>query len=77
VTVLDLGTPISGDIYGHLVPYTLELNLSLIEFAFSNVPFLQTTPQSVLEEQALYPDSTLCVGLPRIRRPSGRIGGRP
>lgn len=77
VRVLDLGTPVSGDIFGHLVPYTLEHNCSLIEFAFRNVPFLQGTPQSVLEEQALYPESTLCVGLPRIRRPSGRIGGRP
>ena len=71
VWVLDLGTPVSGDIFRFLVPYTLELNRDLIEFAFRNVPFLQDTPKSVLEEQALYPESTRCVGLPGIRRPSG------
>jgi hypothetical protein len=44
----------------------------LIEFAFGNVPFLQSTPQSVLDEIARYPESTLCVGTPQVRRGSGR-----
>jgi choloylglycine hydrolase len=72
VRVLDLGAPVSGDIFEHLVPYTLEHNRSLIEFAFRSLPFLEGTPRSVLDEIALYPESTLCVGPLLIRRPSGR-----
>ncbi len=65
VQVLDLGTPVSGDIVEHLVPLTIELNRRLIEFAFGNVRFLRGTPQGVIDEQALYPESTRCVGPPR------------
>ena len=60
VLVLDLGAPVSGDIFEHLVPFTLEHNLGLIEFAFTHVPFLQDTPESVLSEIARFPDSTAC-----------------
>jgi choloylglycine hydrolase len=77
VWVLGLGTRVSGDILDDLVPYTFERNLSLIEYAYRNVPFLQGTPQSVIDEIARYPETTTCVGLARVRRPSGRVGHRP
>jgi choloylglycine hydrolase len=72
VRVLNLGTQVSGDISGYLEPYTFDDNRTLIEFAYRFTPFLDGTPQSVLDEIAAYPDSTRCVGSVRVRRPSGR-----
>jgi choloylglycine hydrolase len=72
VLVLDLATVVSGDISEHLVPYTLELNQRLIDYAYQHISFLQGTPRSVRESIARYPESTVCVGQRRVRRSSGR-----
>jgi hypothetical protein len=73
VRVMDLGAPVSGDISEHLVPFTLEHNLGLIEFAFTHVPFLRDTPQSVLSEIARYPGSTTCVASKTGQSPARRL----
>jgi hypothetical protein len=76
VRVMDLGAPVSGDIFEHLVPFTLEHNLGLIEFAFTHVPFLQDTPESVLSEIARYPESTTCAGPSTGQIPARRLRDR-
>jgi choloylglycine hydrolase len=70
--VLDLATRVAGDIAGSLEPYSLELNRSMIEYAFRNTPFLAGTSQGEMNEIARFPDSTACVGLQRVRRATGR-----
>lgn len=74
VQVLDLATPVSGDISEHLVPYTYGHNLDLIVWAYENTPFTQDTPRDVLERIARYPETTICVGPPQVRYPPGRVG---
>jgi choloylglycine hydrolase len=70
--VLNLATRVAGDIADALEPYSLELNRSLIEYAFRNTPFLEETSQGALNEIAHFPDTTSCVGLQRVRRATGR-----
>jgi choloylglycine hydrolase len=64
VRVLDLRAPLDGDIAGSLVPYTRELNWSLVEASYSKTDFLGHIPGFVLAEVARYPESTRCASVP-------------
>ena len=65
VRVLDINSALSGDVAGDFVPYTYELNRSLIEKAFDGTSFLRTVSSRAREDLAGYPKSLECAGTSR------------
>ena len=62
VRVLDVNSALSGDVTSEFVPYTYELNRSLIDKAFDGTSFLKTVPSQTRETVATYPEGLECVG---------------
>jgi choloylglycine hydrolase len=61
VKVIDINADLSGNIAGHFVDYTRELNRDLIGRSFSKVEFLKAIPKTVLDTLAQYPETTVCM----------------
>lgn len=60
VRVLDLDADVQGDVAKRLLPYTRDLNRSLVAASFRKTPFLARTPEVELERVARYPESDVC-----------------
>jgi choloylglycine hydrolase len=60
VRVLDLDADVQGNVAKLLVPYTPELNRSLVRASFQKTPFLADMPEIERERVARYPESDAC-----------------
>jgi len=61
VKAIDINADLSGNIAGHFVDYTRELNRDLIGRSFSKVEFLKAIPKTILDTLAQYPETTVCM----------------
>ncbi len=57
--MLDLAAPGAGDVTGSLVPYTTEVNRTMIEAGFSADEIAAPAPE-IMERLVAYPDTLLC-----------------
>lgn len=62
VQVLDLQTPLVGDVSLGFIPYSYELNRNLIDRYYGQVPFLKELSDEIREITARYPETTYHVG---------------
>jgi choloylglycine hydrolase len=58
--VIDMQKDETGDISGHFIPYSTEINRQLIGRSFRGTEFLENTPDAVMDQRAGYPDSIIC-----------------
>ncbi|MCP4147051.1 MAG: linear amide C-N hydrolase [bacterium] len=58
--LIDINGQGSGYIAGDFIPYTIQINRSLIKKSFGATGFLKNTPAETLEQLAKYPDSIKC-----------------
>lgn len=62
VQVLEMRAQLVEDVSHHFIPYTYELNRSLIDRYYNQVPFLKGLSEEVRELTARYPDTTYYIG---------------
>lgn len=60
--VIDMHTDKTGDLSGHFIAYSTEINRKLIGRSFKGTEFLRDTPDRALDQRARYPESILCKG---------------
>jgi len=60
--MLDVNSPLSGDVTGSFREYTTEANRDLIYRVFRNISFLEDIPDEALDAMARAPDSDRYVG---------------
>jgi len=60
VKVLDMNLQVSGDMTPLFQIYTEQINLDLIKHSFKETYFLKNTPDDVLKELSIYPESARC-----------------
>jgi len=60
VRMLDINSPLSGDVGKSLVKYSADVNQKLVRSSFSKTPFLSETPPELRDELANYPSATSC-----------------
>jgi penicillin V acylase-like amidase (Ntn superfamily) len=58
--VIDMQTDETGDISGHFIAYSTEINRTLIGRSIKGTEFLENTPDTVMDQRASYPDSIFC-----------------
>lgn len=58
--VIDMHSDKIGDLSGHFIEYSTEINRQLIGQSFKGTEFLQNTPDAVLDQLAKYPESIKC-----------------
>jgi len=58
--VIDMQTERMGDISGHFIAYSTEINRKLIGQSFKGTEFLENTPAAVMDQRAQYPESIIC-----------------
>jgi choloylglycine hydrolase len=62
VQVLDVNAALAGDVTNEFVPYTYDLNLSLIDNAFDGTSFLKSVSSERRKDLARYPEALECIG---------------
>lgn len=60
VRVLSLDKKVEGDVAGHLVPYTREINDGLVHASFRKTRFLASTPDAEIQKVVTYPEGAVC-----------------
>jgi len=60
VRMLDINSPLSGDVAKSLTPYSADANLKLVRGSFAKTPFLSETPPELRDQLANYPAGTSC-----------------
>jgi len=58
--VIDMQTDKKGNISGHFIAYSTEINRKLIGQSFKGTEFLENTPAAVMDQRARYPESMVC-----------------
>ena len=58
--VIDMHTDKTGDLSGHFIEYSTEINRPLIGNSFKGTEFIENTPDAVLDQLAKYPESIKC-----------------
>jgi hypothetical protein len=60
VRMLDINSPLSGDVAKSLTAYSADANLKLVRGSFAKTPFLSETPPELRDQLANYPAGTSC-----------------
>lgn len=62
VRILNMSTNVHGDITRRLIPYSTQINRTLVQRAYDLTPSLTNIPVEKLEPAITHPDSFTCVG---------------
>jgi choloylglycine hydrolase len=60
VRVLPLDAKVQGDVAKRLVPYTRQINDTLVRASFSKTPFLAKVPDAEVQRVVAYPEAAVC-----------------
>jgi choloylglycine hydrolase len=58
--IIDMHTDETGDLSGHFIAYSTEINRKLIGQSFKGTEFLKDTPDAALDQISKYPESMIC-----------------